>query len=118
MTGGNMRKCAAEAIGTFWLTFAGCGSAVITAGFPQIGIGLPGVALAFGLTVLTMAYAIGQNRQRFDLWPRLRAACPNNMRHFGPTSTWVEPSHGDSRLRTQRWQRTAMWLELRQPNGA
>jgi len=59
MTGGNMRKCAAEAIGTFWLTFAGCGSAVITAGFPQIGIGLLGVALAFGLTVLTMAYAIG-----------------------------------------------------------
>ncbi|MBV8752094.1 MAG: aquaporin Z [Hyphomicrobiales bacterium] len=54
-----MRKCAAEAIGTFWLTFAGCGSAVISAGFPQVGIGLLGVALAFGLTVLTMAYAIG-----------------------------------------------------------
>ena len=59
MNGDTMRKCAAEAIGTFWLTFAGCGSAVITAGFPQIGIGLLGVALAFGLTVLTMAYAIG-----------------------------------------------------------
>jgi aquaporin Z len=54
-----VRKCAAEAIGTFWLTFAGCGSAVITAAFPQTGIGLLGVALAFGLTVLTMAYAIG-----------------------------------------------------------
>jgi len=54
-----MTKCAAEAIGTFWLTFAGCGSAVITAGFPAVGIGLLGVALAFGLTVLTMAYAIG-----------------------------------------------------------
>jgi aquaporin Z len=53
------RKYAAEAIGTFWLTFAGCGSAVIAAGFPQIGIGLLGVALAFGLAVLTMAYAIG-----------------------------------------------------------
>ena len=53
------RKYTAEAIGTFWLTFAGCGSAVIAAGFPQIGIGLLGVALAFGLTVLTMAYAIG-----------------------------------------------------------
>ncbi len=53
------RKLAAEAIGTFWLTFGGCGSAVIAAGFPQIGIGLLGVALAFGLTVLTMAYAIG-----------------------------------------------------------
>lgn len=53
------RKCFAEAIGTFWLTFAGCGSAVIAAGFPQVGIGLLGVSLAFGLTVLTMAYAIG-----------------------------------------------------------
>jgi aquaporin Z len=46
-------------IGTFWLTFAGCGSAVIAAKFPEVGIGLLGVALAFGLTVLTMAYAIG-----------------------------------------------------------
>jgi aquaporin Z len=55
----SFHKYAAEAIGTFWLTFAGCGSAVIAAGFPQIGIGLLGVALAFGLTVLTMAYAIG-----------------------------------------------------------
>jgi aquaporin Z len=54
-----MRKYAAEAIGTFWLTFAGCGSALIAAGFPQVGIGLLGVSLAFGLTVLTMAYAIG-----------------------------------------------------------
>jgi aquaporin Z len=54
-----MRKCAAELIGTFWLTFAGCGSAVIAAAFPQVGIGLLGVALAFGLTVVTMAYAIG-----------------------------------------------------------
>src|SRR5262249_34554146 len=59
MKGDMLRKCAAEAIGTFWLTFAGCGSAVIAAGFPQVGIGLLGVALAFGLTVLTMAYAIG-----------------------------------------------------------
>lgn len=49
----------AEAIGTFWLTFGGCGSAVIAAGFPQVGVGLLGVALAFGLTVVTMAYAIG-----------------------------------------------------------
>ena len=50
-----MRKYTAEAIGTFWLTFAGCGSAVIAAGFPQVGIGFLGVSLAFGLTVLTMA---------------------------------------------------------------
>src|SRR3978361_2561864 len=55
----NMRKCGAEVIGTFWLTFAGCGSAVIAAGFPQVGIGLLGVSLAFGLSVVTMAYAIG-----------------------------------------------------------
>jgi aquaporin Z len=55
----SMRKYTAEAIGTFWLTFAGCGSAVISAGFPEVGIGLLGVSLAFGLTVLTMAYSIG-----------------------------------------------------------
>src|SRR5437763_3517761 len=55
----DMRKCIAEAIGTFWLTFAGCGSAVIAAAFPQVGIGLVGVSLAFGLSVVTMAYAIG-----------------------------------------------------------
>lgn len=54
-----MRKLVAEAIGTFWLTFGGCGSAVIAAAFPQVGIGLLGVSFAFGLTVLTMAYAIG-----------------------------------------------------------
>jgi aquaporin Z len=53
------RKLTAEAIGTFWLTFGGCGSAVIAAGFPDVGIGLLGVSLAFGLTVLTMAYSIG-----------------------------------------------------------
>lgn len=49
----------AEAIGTFWLVFGGCGSAVIAAGFPELGIGFAGVSAAFGLTVLTMAYAIG-----------------------------------------------------------
>jgi aquaporin Z len=53
------RKLAAEAIGTAWLTFGGCGSAVLAAAFPQVGIGLLGVSLAFGLTVVTMAYAIG-----------------------------------------------------------
>lgn len=55
----NAKKYTAEAIGTFWLTFAGCGSAVIAAGFPQVGIGLLGVSFAFGLSVVTMAYAIG-----------------------------------------------------------
>jgi aquaporin Z len=54
-----MKKYAAELIGTFWLTFAGCGSAVIAAAFPEVGIGLVGVSLAFGLSVVTMAYAIG-----------------------------------------------------------
>src|SRR6202048_300046 len=54
----DMKKYDAEAIGTFWLTFAGCGSAVIAAGFPQVGIGLVGVSLAFGLSVVTMAYAV------------------------------------------------------------
>ena len=54
-----VRKLAAELIGTFWLVLGGCGSAVIAAKFPEVGIGLVGVALAFGLTVLTMAYAIG-----------------------------------------------------------
>ena len=53
------KRCAAELIGTFWLVFGGCGSAVLAAAFPDLGIGLLGVAFAFGLTVLTMAYAIG-----------------------------------------------------------
>lgn len=54
-----MQKYTAEFLGTFWLVLGGCGSAVISAAFPQVGIGLLGVALAFGLTVVTMAYTIG-----------------------------------------------------------
>jgi aquaporin Z len=54
-----MKKYIAEFIGTFWLVLGGCGSAVLAAAFPDVGIGLAGVSLAFGLTVLTMAYAIG-----------------------------------------------------------
>ena len=53
------RRLAAEALGTFWLVFGGCGSAVLAAAFPDLGIGFFGVAMAFGLTVLTMAYAVG-----------------------------------------------------------
>lgn len=53
------KRCTAEFFGTFWLVFGGCGSAVLAAAFPEVGIGLLGVSLAFGLTVLTMAYAIG-----------------------------------------------------------
>jgi aquaporin Z len=55
----SMKKYAAEFIGTFWLVLGGCGSAVLAAAFPEVGIGLTGVSLAFGLTVLTMAFAIG-----------------------------------------------------------
>jgi aquaporin Z len=54
-----MKKLFAEFFGTFWLVFGGCGSAVFAAGFPDLGIGFAGVALAFGLTVLTMAFAVG-----------------------------------------------------------
>ncbi len=54
-----MKQYGAEFFGTFWLIFGGCGSAVIAAAFPEVGIGLLGVSLAFGLTVLTMAFAIG-----------------------------------------------------------
>ena len=53
------KRCAAEFFGTFWLVLGGCGSAVLAAGFPELGIGFAGVALAFGLTLLTMCYAIG-----------------------------------------------------------
>jgi aquaporin Z len=54
-----MKKLFAEFFGTFWLVFGGCGSAIFAAGYPELGIGFVGVSLAFGLTVLTMAYAVG-----------------------------------------------------------
>lgn len=54
-----MKKLVAEFIGTFWLVLGGCGSAVLAAGYPELGIGFVGVSIAFGLTVLTMVYAIG-----------------------------------------------------------
>ncbi|MFM5907972.1 MAG: aquaporin Z [Novosphingobium sp.] len=54
-----MKRLSAELIGTFWLVFGGCGSAILAAKFPELGIGFVGVSLAFGLTVLTMAYAVG-----------------------------------------------------------
>ncbi|MBO9332375.1 aquaporin Z [Achromobacter xylosoxidans] len=53
------KRCGAEFFGTFWLVLGGCGAAVLAAGFPELGIGFAGVALAFGLTVLTMAFAVG-----------------------------------------------------------
>lgn len=57
--GKSMKKNLAEFIGTFWLVLGGCGSAMLAAGFPEVGIGLVGVSLAFGLTVLTIAYSLG-----------------------------------------------------------
>lgn len=54
-----VKKLSAEFVGTLWLVLGGCGSAVLAAAFPELGIGFVGVSLAFGLTVLTMAYAIG-----------------------------------------------------------
>jgi aquaporin Z len=59
MTEDTLRRTAAELFGTFWLTFGGCGSAVLAAAYPDLGIGFLGVSFAFGLTVLTMAYAVG-----------------------------------------------------------
>jgi aquaporin Z len=59
MQGDMARRVSAEFFGTFWLTFGGCGAAVLAATFPAVGIGLLGVSFAFGLTVLTMAYAVG-----------------------------------------------------------
>ena len=53
------KRLAAEVFGTFWLVFGGCGAAIFAAGFPDVGIGFVGVSLAFGLTVVTMAYAVG-----------------------------------------------------------
>ena len=55
----DMNKLLAECFGTFWLVFGGCGAAVLSAAYPSLGIGFAGVALAFGLTVVTMAYAVG-----------------------------------------------------------
>src|ERR1043166_8794288 len=59
MNNDTSRRIAAEFFGPFWLAFGGCGAAVLAAAFPQLGIGFLGVSLAFGLTVLTMAYAVG-----------------------------------------------------------
>ncbi|MEJ0094287.1 MAG: aquaporin Z [Methylocella sp.] len=59
MSNSLVQRVSAEFLGTFWLTFGGCGSAVLAAAFPQLGIAFAGVALAFGLTVLTMVYAVG-----------------------------------------------------------
>jgi aquaporin Z len=76
------KRLTAEFIGTFWLTFGGCGSAILAAAFPELGIGFVGVSLAFGLTVLTMAYAVGgisgghfNPAVTLGLWAGRRVAC-------------------------------------------
>ena len=68
------KRIAAEFMGTLWLVLGGCGSAVISAAFPNLGIGFLGVAIAFGLTVVTMAYAIGPISARTST-PRYRWGC-------------------------------------------
>src|SRR5262249_2928087 len=82
------QRAVAELIGTFWLVFGGCGSAVFAAAFPNVGIGLHGVSLAFGLTVLTMAYAIGHisgcHLNPAGNYPgRLRSPVQSALLHFG-----------------------------------
>ncbi len=81
------KRCVAELLGTFWLVFGGCGSAVLAAKFPEVGIGLVGVSLAFGLTVVTMAYAVGHI----------------SGGHFNPAIThWCCSSRAASRAATWR----------------
>ena len=86
------KRAAAEFVGTFWLVLGGCGSAVLAAAFPNTGIGFLGVAFAFGLTVLTMAFAIGAIL-RCDRpgWPGGRA-CPGSgpQLNCGPTRNLPE----------------------------
>ncbi len=71
------KKLGAEFIGTFWLVLGGCGSAVLAAAFPNVGIGLLGVSFAFGLTVLTMAFAISTLPFLLDCGPEVGSTNPN-----------------------------------------
>ena len=91
------RRLGAEFFGTFWLTFAGCGSAVLAAGFPSLGIGFLGVSLAFGLTVLTMAYAVGHvSGGHFNSAVTIRSSGPEGPASrpptFFPTSSHRSPA--------------------------
>ena len=101
-----MKKYGAEFFGTFWLVLGGCGSAVLAAAFPNVGIGLLGVALAFGLTVLTMAFAIGHisgchlnPAVSFGLWAGGRFPAKELLPYIvaqvlgGHCSRWCSVSH-------------------------
>lgn len=91
-----MQKYGAEFIGTFWLVLGGCGSAVLAAAFPRVGIGLLGVALAFGLTVPTMAYAIGRSPVVISIQPfpsgsgRAVVFRRSNSCHITSRRSWVQ----------------------------
>ena len=69
-----MKKLFAECFGTFWLVFGGCGSAIFAAGYPELGIGFAGVALAFGLTVLTGAYSLDHYKRLIGTFICLRTS--------------------------------------------
>jgi glycerol uptake facilitator-like aquaporin len=74
------KRAFAEFLGTFWLVFGGCGSAVLAAAYPQLGIGFLGVALAFGLTVVTMAYAVGHISGAYSWLTANGSYCSDNTR--------------------------------------
>lgn len=89
------RKCLAEFIGTFWLVLGGCGSAVLAARFPEVGIGLAGVALAFGLTVLTAAWRPARSGR-----PRSARASAVPCRHWRGRQGCLRPALPAGQLRT------------------
>lgn len=112
----DIRKCAVEVIGTFWPTFAGCGSAVVAAAFPQVGIGLVAVSLALGLTVVTIAYAVCHDSgchlmaavmvgRRAGGSPPWTSASTSRHRFSGPLSERRYSTPSRTARRTLSWRR-------------